>query len=268
MNVKIETNENFEFIQSKPEQIIEKQISLFETKKNISVELTERDFEIIQFIIEMKFASIDDIFKKFFKTKLNSETAKSSAWAKKRLFQLEKGRFIKSIYSFSESTRFYVGTFKGYYALSQIKSSEFLIKPNLGFDQRTFSHDRKVLNSRLRLEETKTGSDWQSERKLKSNALIMRGLTSVYIPDGLYLDISGNKVAFELEIAIKSKSRYKDKIKKYLTIMRFEKDEDKLFNKVHYVCEKETLKEYLIKETKIYGSFFKIETINEFMKQR
>lgn len=265
MNTKIEVMDNFDFFQSNTNRNEIKQISTTENKQTKNVELTQRDFEIIQFIIEMKFSSVDEVFQKFFKVKLNSEPAKSQAWAKKRLQQLEKARFLKSMYSFSESTRLYVGTYKGYYALAQIKPLEFLVKPHLGFDQRVFSHDLQVLNCRLQLEESKSGLDWISERKLKSDPQVLKNLTQLYIPDGVYTSISGQKVAFELEIAIKAKSRYKDKIKKYINIIRSEKAEAKLFDRVHYVCAKDTLKSYLIKETRIYGAFFKIETLAEFL---
>ncbi len=265
MNTKIEVIDNFDFFKTQSNVNGFKQAVASENKQIKNVELTARDFEIIQFIIEMKFSSVDEVFRKFFKLKLNAELAKSQAWAKKRLQQLEKARFIKSVYSFSESTRFYVGTYLGYYALAQMKPLEFLVKPHLGFDQRVFNHDRQVLNCRLNLEESKSGSDWISERKLKSDPQVMKNLTALYIPDGLYTSVTGQKIAFELEIAIKSKSRYKDKIKKYVNIIRSEKNKSRLFDHVHYVCAKDTLKSHLMKETRIFGALFKIETIAEFL---
>ena len=265
MNTKIEVIDNFDFFKTQSNVNGFKQAVASENKQIKNVELTARDFEIIQFIIEMKFSSVDEVFRKFFKLKLNAELAKSQAWAKKRLQQLEKARFIKSVYSFSESTRFYVGTYLGYYALAQMKPLEFLVKPHSGFDQRVFNHDQQVLNCRLHLEESRSGSDWISERKLKSDPKALKNLTQLYIPDGVYTSTSGQKVAFELEIAMKAKSRYKDKIKKYINIIRSEKAEAKLFDRVHYVCAKDTLKSYLIKETRIYGAFFKIETLSEFL---
>ena len=71
-----------------------------------NIVLTVRDFEILEFIMDMKFAGVEEVFEKFFKITLANESAKSSEWARKRLCQLEKANFLKSARSFSESTRY------------------------------------------------------------------------------------------------------------------------------------------------------------------
>ena len=65
------------------------------SKSAKSVVLTDRDFEVLEFIMDMKFAGVDEVFEKFFKVTLSNEPAKSSLWAKKRLMQLEQGKFLK-----------------------------------------------------------------------------------------------------------------------------------------------------------------------------
>ena len=227
------------------------------------LEITNRDIEIIEFLIEMKFASAGEVFSKFFKITRNGETACSTEWAKKRLKQLEKHKFIKSVYSFSDSTRFFVATLKGYYALSALCPEKEICKPVGGFDIRTFAHDRRVLDARIFLEQKESISGWLSERKLKSTPRLCQGLSSQYIPDAIYKTKNGESVAFELEIAAKAKSRYRDKIQRYLSLLRSQKV-DKPFERVEYVCAKEGVFNLLKQETKIYGDLFSVKRLDEY----
>lgn len=232
------------------------------TTKNVI--LTSRDFEILEFILEMRFSGIEEVFEKFFKITQSSVQAKSMEWARKRLSQLEEAKFLKSVRSFSESTRYFTTTFKAYYALSNIKPEVLVCRPSLGFDIRTFYHDKAVLRSRIHLEQKHKVTLWVSDRKLKSAAELTNGLDRLYIPDAIYTSVSGEKVAFELEIAVKAKKRYQDKIKKYVSILRSTDVKHKIFDRVLFVCAKASVAEHLSKETKIYGELFEIQTFDEF----
>ncbi len=233
-----------------------------------NIVLTERDFEILEFIMDMKFAGIEEVFERFFKITMSNESAKSSEWARKRLCQLEKANFLKSVRSFSESTRYYVTTFKAYYALTQFNPEKFVSKPSGGFDQRTFLHDRGVLRARLHLESLHLVNLWLSDRKLKSSTELTGGLQVQYIPDAIYATPAGVRVAFELEIAVKAKSRYQDKIKKYVQLMRSTNTQHKVFDRVQFVCAKETVAKFLIKETRIYGDLFEVVTAENFFSKK
>lgn len=238
------------------------------SKSAKSVVLTDRDFEVLEFIMDMKFAGVDEVFEKFFKVTLSNEPAKSSLWAKKRLMQLEQGKFLKSVRPFSEPVRCFTTTFKAYYALTQYNPEKFVSKPTGGFDQRTFLHDRGVLRARLFLESLGKVNSWISDRKLKSSTELSGGLAVHYIPDAIYVDAVGVRVAFELEIAVKAKSRYQDKIKKYVQLMRSTNPQQKVFDRVQFVCAKDTVAKFLIKETRIYGDLFQILTIDEFQSMK
>ena len=111
----------------------------------------------------MKFASIEDAFEKFIAVNLNKSPSVSSAWAKKRLSQLEKANFSKGVKSFSEATKYNLATKKCYTTLSRITSEEFISKPFLCLDQRTFFHDRAVLKIRNALEKKGWIAKWHSE---------------------------------------------------------------------------------------------------------
>lgn len=235
------------------------------TSKNVI--LTSRDLEVIEFIIDMKFVSIEDVFQKFFKVTLSAESAKSDLWARKRLLQLEQGKFLKAHKVQTEKLTYYTATFKGYYALTNVYPEKAFTKPVGGFDHRTFAHDKLVLKCRLDLEERLKVTNWISDRKLKSSPELSGGLSSIHIPDAIYLTPSGQRVAFELEIARKSKSRYADKIKKYVQVMRSLDANKKKFDVVQIVCTQEPVFDLLVKETKIYGSLYKIQTMNQFINE-
>jgi hypothetical protein len=73
------------------------------------------------------------------------------------------------------------------------------------------------------------------------------------------------QVAFELEIATKGKSKYQEKIKRFVQVMRSLGEGSRIFSSVHYVCKKKTVYEYLKKETVIYGDLFKVELLEDVM---
>ncbi len=232
-----------------------------------TLSLTTRDLEIIEFIIDMKFAAIEDVFEKFFKVTQDQMPAKSNLWARKRLLQLEQGKFLKAHKLHQEKTTFYTATFKGYYAVSNICPEKTLCKPIGGFDSRTYGHDKTVLKCRLALETQWNVTNWVSDRKLKSFPDFAGGLSNQYVPDGIFTTPSGEKVAFELEIARKAKSRYQDKIRKYVSHMRSSDATSRKFESVLFVCPKQTVCDLLIKETRIYNKLFKVKAMHEFIAE-
>lgn len=232
-----------------------------------NVFLTERDLEVLEFIVDMKFASVEDVFRKFFKVTLNSEAARSDEWARKRLFQLEQGQFLKAHKVQQDKVTFYTATLKSYYALINFYPDRPFTKPVGGFDHRIFIHDKLVLKCRLDLEERLGVTSWLSDRKLKAYPDLAGGLSHAHIPDAIYKTSSGASVAFELEIARKSKSRYQDKLKKYVQVLRTLDVSRRKFELVQFVCTQDSVHELLVKETKIYGSLFKIQTIGEFISE-
>ena len=64
--------------------------------------LTERDLEVISFVNEMKFASLDELYFKFFKVLKSGAESKSQWWARERVSGLVKSKFLSRVYSFNE----------------------------------------------------------------------------------------------------------------------------------------------------------------------
>lgn len=225
--------------------------------------LSERDLDVLEFIFDMKFSSVQGVFEKFFRINLKGEEARSAEWAVRRLQQLERAGLIKGTFSFSERTKYYLGTYKGYREVVGRRPESFIVKPLGSIDHRTFAHDNHVLLARLILENKRAAHSWVSDRKLRSSKELAGGLGSSYVPDGIYIDDGGLRVGFELEMSVKSKSDYREKVKKYVSMIRGDESR-RIIDRVEYVCARPSSYEFLKNELKIYGEMFKVVSFSEF----
>lgn len=233
------------------------------TKKRVV--LSDRDFEILQFILEMKFASLDEVCAKFFKGSPVDQNIVGYWYAKKRLSQLEKAGYLASSKRFSETKRFYFATKLAYSALSNLFLGQTLLRPIGSIDGRTVAHDYLVLRMRLALEKRGLCHSWISDRSLKIQTGILSELKAGYSPDGVYQPLQGPAVAFELEIALKSKARYQAKIKKYIDWIQRHSNTEGAFRSVHFVTTSAVVKAHLESFSAIYRSMFKIEMVGEYI---
>ena len=225
------------------------------------IRLTERDCEVIKFVTEMKFATVDEIHEKFFRVTIAGGISQSKMWALNRLHALRRSGFLNAVRYYGEWKAVYLPTFRGYYAMTGGMPSIEVPKPLLRLETRTFVHDRYVLLSRLRFERELSSVEWISERSLKSGLHETFGLSSAHVPDGIYSLPNGERVAFELEIAQKSKSRYRDKISRYAYLIRERKSDPKMFRRVHYVCVRRHVYDFLRAETEILSDLFNVELL-------
>lgn len=244
------------------------QLKIFENengKRQQSLKLTSRDYEILQFALEMKFVSIDEIYQKFFKVKQNGEVSKSDCWARDRVLQLNNGGFLKPVHFYTEAKHFYVATFKAYHILKDTFPEKQFCQPNKEIDIRTFYHDWLVTKSRLLLEESGVARNWISEKSFKSKEANHLNLARKYAPDGCYVDSSGRVVAFELELTLKSKSRYQEKIRLYSKLIRQSSPvERSKFDKCLFVCRTKSVADNLKRQALPFGNIFEIKMLEEF----
>ena len=180
--------------------------------------LTSRDYEIINFVCEMKFASLEDIFEKFFKKLKDGSESKSLWWARERVTELYKHGYLNRIYSFNERKAYYLGTKKGYYELIKGYPSVIPTRPVESINFNTFAHDKLLLSLRLKMENKSQCSKWISDRTLSQFPELCPSIDKSYLPDAIYTTPSGEKIAFELEISRKAKKRYKEKIQSYVKL--------------------------------------------------
>lgn len=243
----------------------EKQLLPKKSKPSEVILLTTRDFEIISFVCDMKFASLEDIFEKFFKKLKDGSESKSLWWARERVTELYKHGFINRIYSFNERKAYYLGTKKGYYELVRSYPSVIPTRPVESINFNTFEHDKLLLSLRLKMEKENKCSKWISDRTLSQFPELCPTVDKSYLPDAIYTTNSGEKVAFELEISRKAKKRYKDKIQSYVKCLRLNKDSVSFFKKVIFLVTQESVKELLDNEIKLYKQYFDITFDNSIL---
>lgn len=232
------------------------------------IRLTKRDLEVLRFVLEMKFVSIDEIYERFFKVKMNGEISKSNWWARDRVYQLKKQGFLRAVSFYTEARSFYVATSKAYHLLRESYSFEQICFPSSSIEIRTFRHDWLVTKCRLELEKKRGISSWVSEKVLKSEEGLLSGLPKKYMPDAIYSNSFGEKVAFELELATKAKARYQQKVRLYSKLMRQnETKSSKGFGKCLYVCQKDSVADLLRKFALPFGNQFEILMLSEFVSE-
>lgn len=232
------------------------------------VKLTERDLEIIEFALEMKFVDLESVYRKFFRMTRAGSATESRWLARKRISTLKTKGFLTASRFFSDSSSVYTATYKGYLSVRNSRPAAETVKHNTSVDIRTFDHDRKVLWARLALAESGEVVAWWSERKLKSDATLTGGLPKQHQPDAIYLTPGGERVAFELEIAQKARHRYQDKVRRYVQLMRAAKVDARPFSRVQFWCESKTVQGILEAETRIYGSLFEVRPLTALLTIR
>ncbi len=221
----------------------------------LGLHLTERDLEILGFLLEMKFATVKDLQRKFFRKRKDGNQSTSEWYTRERMRLLFKHRLVNSVRFRFTDYKYFVATKSAFDILEgQLKSDGCYTKPLRKVDIRTFEHDSLVMKLRLLLEETEEIRNWQSERSLKRQ-LFAENLHLIrdYIPDGIYENQHGERVAFELELTMKSKEKYRQKLAKYHKIVQGRELNPQLsFDRVRFICGSPGILEALKRESRIY----------------
>lgn len=199
------------------EQKIGKKIKLDKDKKLKNFRLTERDFEIFGFLLEQKFASLEQIYFRFFdvREKVSDPMPAGLHVTRQRLQILKRNGLIKSEKVYSEARSLYLLTGLGVTALRAKKSHLADLKVISQIDFRNYDHDTKVNDCRIAIERTGKIIRWLPERKLRSQGFesdfSWDELPSELVPDGIFITSKGERVAFEIETTPRKKSRYEEK---------------------------------------------------------
>jgi len=226
--------------------------------------LTTRDLDIIEFILEMKFSTIEDIHSKFFKFNKLGEQSTCLRWARERIAHLVKADYLKTVKDVCHKT-LYIATNKGYLFLKNSRFDRLFSRPLTDVDGRTYDHDQKVIQIRNKFEESGFVKSWISERQLSEFDEYRKILPTEFRPDAIYINQNGNRIAFELEIARKSKERYQQKIKKYIDLI-IHGGPSPIFDQVHIVCEKETVLQLIQDQTELFQPYFQFNLLSKILK--
>ncbi len=242
----------------------EAQLSFFRSRpRRLAIELVERDLKVIDFILDMKFATATDIQQKFFaRAPELPPVLHPTKWAKRRLMQLSRAGFLRPAVGIGIRESVYFATFKAYYALNAVYPSELRPKPTGGLDLRTFVHDRELLLLRQEYAERFGEVDWVSDRRLKQGHGATLGLLGPDVPDAVIVLPEIGRVAIELEIASKSRARYREKIARYVRLIRESRTKPDGIRKVTYHCLRRPVLEIVRAETRIYGDLFEVVDSN------
>jgi len=242
-------------------------IDLQTTTRNISsskgFRFTDRELDILEFILEMKFSTLEDIHSKFFKVTKNGSISNSFIWARQRIATLVKSEYLQILADVCAKP-LYVLTQKGFLFLKNSRLSKNFCRPLFSVDTRFFDHDQRVAQVRIALEKSGIVKSWISERQLSEIEEFKKYLSFEFRPDGIYETFDGKRIAFELEIARKAKDRYRQKVKRYISLIS-ESGNQPIFNQVHFVCEKENIQKLIQDYTELFQAFFKFNLISEIL---
>lgn len=232
------------------------------TNNLAGLRITPRDLEILEFVLEMKFTGLNEIYEKFFKNIQSGEISKSDWWARERVTKLLTAGFLEKV-KFLSVKVFYLLSEKGYYFLKNSVPSKTFCRPVTSIDCRTLDHDMRIQGLRIHLEKTRGITKWQSERALTEIPEVRRYLGKEFRPDAIFENPNGEKVAFELELSRKSHERYNDKVKRYVDIMQSSDASKRIFKRTLVICNDKTIADLWISKTNLYRELFSVDKIDQ-----
>lgn len=231
-------------------------------RRGLGFRLTSREFELLEFVLDQKFAGLDALYPKFFQ----GAESRSERYAAERVQLLRRHGFLRAERVYTRPELFYAVTPLAHDVLQAQRPGRRLIDPIQAIDHRTFEHDWRVTQCRAYRERDGHARDWVSERRLKSDWALIRGkLSREYCPDGIYTNRRGERVAFELELAPKTKARHNRKISRFLDAMR---DGEGPFQRTLFVACDESVKRTLEALTRPYPEQFRVMSFSEVVSAR
>lgn len=210
--------------------------------------LTDRDYEILKYLYDQKFCSLEILYFRFFDQRENRAEAlpEKLPAARQRLGILKRAGFIVAQKVYSESKSVYLLSKLGFKVLSERFPKLTYGPPIQKVDFRNYEHDSRVTLVRVALERSEKAIKWYPERRIriqgfKSKEADVR-LPESLIPDAVFLSSKGQRVALEVELSVRKRSRFRAKIEDYEYVMRSSKP---LFHKVLFIVGLESLRKEL-----------------------
>jgi hypothetical protein len=183
------------------------------------IALQARDYELVAFVSEQKFATREQIARRFFPSESGRQRSRPDQVAYRRLLILRQFGILESRHVRTDPTQLYQPSRIGLARLAE-RGTEVL--PYLStIDIRTYEHDRRVTDVRITLEWFGIGA-WHSERQLFAAGW------SGHRPDATF-QLGQNRCGLELELVRKRDDRYPD-------IFRSLRKHHRDLNVVFYLC--------------------------------
>lgn len=230
----------------------------------ISFRLTTREYELLEFVLDQKFAGTQLLYFRFYQ----GEGSKGPRYAQERLRLLEKSGLLRLARIFTERENAYLVTPQGQALLQGVHPERLIQEPATSIDLRTFEHDRRVSLCRAVREKEGSATSWRSERRLKQEFAHRTHdyrIAREFMPDAIFTNQKGGQVAFELELSPKTRERYAKKITRFVQVMRSSHSGNSagLFSRVLYVPCSKSVEATLNELTRPYGDLFRVQPFSE-----
>lgn len=235
----------------------------------LSFRLTKRDLEILGFLLDQKFASLEQLYFRHFDVRTTSQDPmpKGLHVTRQRLQILKRAGLISTERVFSESRSLYLLTPFGFQTFQSKSPSEAYAKPMVSVDYRNYEHDTKVNDCRIALERTGRVMKWISERRVRiegfESQFSFSELPETIVPDGVLVSSKGERIAFEIEASPREKRRFIQKREAYESVMR---GTNPLFHKVIWTAATDPLRTVL-KDVIGGDPRFILETYSHFLSK-
>ena len=185
--------------------------------KTPKIILQPRDYEILKYILEQKFCSLEAIYFRFFDLRANeSDSLPKNLWTvRQRLLKLRSCALIKTEKVLSSGKAHFLLTPLGFKAIGDYFDETIVIKPTKKIDFSLYEHDVRVLMIRSFLEKRGKAKKWFSEKWLRNNTLYIgehgHRFSKDLRPDAVFVNSRGERVALEFEMSRKGIRRLKKK---------------------------------------------------------
>ena len=219
----------------------------------LSLRLTERDYALLAFLLDQKFASLETIYYRFFDRRKNihERPPKEFFVARQRLGLLRRAGLISTQRVYSGSKSVYLLTQLGSRALEGKFPDAIYAQPVREVDFRNYDHDRRLNLVRVCFEREKKVIQWWSERRLRAHGFSAEGcrdsLPESIVPDGIFLSAKGERVAVEVEASNRMKTRFEEKVSAYRSVMSSYDPKSALIQKVLFVACSDAIQTKLAK---------------------
>lgn len=243
-------------------------------KRNLKpVRVTNRELELLKFLSVMKFSSFEVLWKRFYFELRDGTLSKSDVYADERISALLKLGLIKKSEITIYGMHLYTLSNRGFSFLEKILGPNVTPKPPASIDLKHFTHDFEVLLLRELLERNSKSFRWISERELLRGDLQFSfkkkfGFEQSFAPDAILEFEESGLTAIELEISPKSKSRYQEKILRYVGLIRDQVNDKSGLKQVNYYCITDQAYRALQRETSFYQEHFAVVRHPSLIEQR
>ena len=194
-------------------------------RRSSGFRLTERDISILGFLLDQKFASLEQLYFMYFdkRESVDDPLPKGLFVTRQRLQILRRAGLIITQKVYTESKSVYLLTPLGFKIIESRRPNDAYAQPVKKVDFRNYEHDTRVNDCRIALERSGRVMKWFSDRRLKmdgfSSQFSRQELPKSVVPDGVFVSKKGKRVIFEIEASTRKKKRYEDKYWDFKSVM-------------------------------------------------